>query len=63
MNAFIYQADLYCEPAGLDICSKTPFPNYAERDDESTDPQGRRLPRLLNEPVATPKDGHATLRL
>lgn len=36
MDAFIFQADIYCQECGEDIAANIPFPAHAERGNEST---------------------------
>ena len=36
MNAYIYQADIYCEDCGRALCRTLPFPAGADRDREET---------------------------
>ena len=36
MNAYIYQADIYCGDCGAALCRTVPFPANANRDNETT---------------------------
>lgn len=36
MNAYIYQADIYCDDCGRALCRTVPFPDGADRNNESS---------------------------